>query len=356
MECSIKNLYEGPSKCSCCINWVEEYPDDVKESIEDAKESKKHALLVRNKKGHGTERPVVIHSVIIQSPLLRSILENVFSDYPGVTPGLKKLTFKAPFRSFFYRLKELKASTEEQTDEQTADHLNLLYSTIATDMMDTLRVYEDLIAHGVITFDYVWTLFKPGELTYTTIGGQDRVLQTTKEPTISGNSWIIPCVYIDWDGKAFGWDTFQVSIDLFEGTKSVIDLEAYPLAFHPQLHDLKYRLRHRGQKFVGLAGIHYKSYSGRAIQIGGLESIFGLSNRVNVSCHFGINCDMLIQPNQISGRIVIDELAFVQFNPREELGLKPLAEKKDDSVGTLLSRIFTTRQNLIRHRRVKRQL
>lgn len=34
-ECSIMRLYEGPPKCKCCINWVEEYPDNLRASIEE---------------------------------------------------------------------------------------------------------------------------------------------------------------------------------------------------------------------------------------------------------------------------------------------------------------------------------
>lgn len=31
VEDAVKVLYEGPQKCSCCINWVEEYPDNLRE-------------------------------------------------------------------------------------------------------------------------------------------------------------------------------------------------------------------------------------------------------------------------------------------------------------------------------------
>ena len=53
---SVKNLYEGPQnphEPPGVINWVEEYPDDVEESVECKVESQQHALLVRNRKNYG---------------------------------------------------------------------------------------------------------------------------------------------------------------------------------------------------------------------------------------------------------------------------------------------------------------
>ncbi|KAI8629668.1 P-loop containing nucleoside triphosphate hydrolase protein [Xylariaceae sp. FL1651] len=281
LSCTVWNLYEGPTKCSCCFNWVEEYPNDAKEPIENSDKGKAHALVVRNKKGHGTKRPVVIHSIKIQSPLLRSILGDVFKGYPGITPGLKSLVFESPFRPFFYRLGELKAATKQHTDQKTVDHLELLYRTISEEMLDTLQGYEDMLAHGVITFAYVWTLFKPGDLVYSRVGGRDRVFLVSEETEQGQNSWEIPCKYIDWDGKKFGWDTDSLSICKFNGTARVTELAAYPLALHPHADQLRDRLLSRGRKFESLAGFHYMRYDGVAKQVDDMASIFGISSAVN---------------------------------------------------------------------------
>ena len=103
MSGSVKKLYEGPSKCACCINWVEEYPDNLKESIESTSEAKEHALLVRVKWDHEYQRPTTIDSIVIQSPLLKSFLRSLLDGYPGISPKLDILVFEAPFRCFFHR-------------------------------------------------------------------------------------------------------------------------------------------------------------------------------------------------------------------------------------------------------------
>jgi hypothetical protein len=279
MDCSIKNVYEGPSKCRCCTNWIEAFPDDAKESVEETEDSQRHALVVRNRKSHGSKRSMEIDSIVIQSPVLKSILENVFSGYPGVTPGLANLTFSAPFTPFFYRQNELEQATKQQGDQLTSDHLNLLYTTIAAELMDTFRAQKDFVSHGVITFEYIWTLFKPGNLVYSKVGGQKRVFRTTNEPRLDPclqDHWIIPCEYVDWDGEAFGLESVSLSIQSFTGTKAILQLEAYPLEFHPTPTELKERLVTRGQKFESLKGQHYKNYKGIATQG---------SDKRYVSCH-----------------------------------------------------------------------
>ncbi|KAI1740251.1 P-loop containing nucleoside triphosphate hydrolase protein [Xylaria scruposa] len=310
------NLYEGPQKCSCCINWVEDYPNDLKEYIEDTEETKKHALLVRNKKGHGTARPMVIHSIQIQSPILRSILRDVFCDYPGIVAELEILTFESPFRAFFYRLEELRSTTEKQTDQDTVDHLELLYKVISADMIDTLQVHQDLVTHNVITYDYLWTLFPPGELVYTKVQNQDRVFrvknEVTNRVTQHGDYWELSCNYVNWDGEKFVWNNHRLRVERFPGTLAITDLEVYPLKYHRQEGELKEKLKQRGEKFVSLAGYYHVGYNGLAVHVGEMASIFSIFEEVN-----------------IKGRIVVDEQTFSQFNPQGESSLEPLADREE---------------------------
>jgi hypothetical protein len=91
MKCGVKNLWEGKQKCSCCVNWIEEYPDDVEVNPEATEAVQQYALIVRNKKSHGsTGKAMMIHTIIVQSPLLKPLLEEVFEGYEGITATLKK--------------------------------------------------------------------------------------------------------------------------------------------------------------------------------------------------------------------------------------------------------------------------
>lgn len=128
MKASAKILYEGPAKCQCCKNWVEEYPDDLKSNIEVTKESQQHAVLVRYRKCHSnsSKKPLEVDSVVIQSPLLKTVLGRVFNDYPGITPALECLTFNSPFQPFLHRWEVFQDEVAKETYEASREHLKVL--------------------------------------------------------------------------------------------------------------------------------------------------------------------------------------------------------------------------------------
>jgi hypothetical protein len=268
-KCSVKNLYEGPPKPQFppgVINWIENYPDDIEESVECTLESQQQALLVRNKKCRG-RKPFKIHSIDIQSPLLKRALEYVFGDYPGITPGLAHLSFVPPFEPFFYRWDRLQKISEDNqnNDQETLDHIQLLKKVLQEELQETFDTHNDLISHGVITFDFLWTLFPPGDLIFTIQDGQDQLEKVEcsnyVESPGQGISFLISGYHVNCDGKRFGFEFFNVSLKSFTGTKPITDLKAYPLRFHVSAPKLQERLIQRGRHFEDLRGCHYKRYN-----------------------------------------------------------------------------------------------
>jgi hypothetical protein len=267
-KCSVKNLYEGPQNPHAppnVIGWVEEYPEDVEESVECKVESQQHALLVRNRKNRGGRRPLAIHSIDIQSPLLKRALEYVFDGYPGITPGLGHLSFAPPFKAFFHRWDRLQkmAADEDNQDQETRAHVQLLKKVLEGELEETFDTHNDLLSHGVMKFEFLWTLFKPGDLIFTNQGGQDRVEKVQDSnltQTPRGLAFEIAGYHVDCDGKRFGYEFLRVPLHIFAGTKPITELAAYPLHFHASVQKLQNRLIHRGQLFEQLRGIHYKHY------------------------------------------------------------------------------------------------
>ena len=269
-KCSVKNLYEGPEKPPFglgVINWVEYYPDDVQESVECTLESQQHALLVRNKKCRG-RKPFTIHSIDIQSPLLKRALEYVFDDYPGITPGLAHLSFAPPFEAFYYRWDRLQKISEDNqnNDQEMLGHIQLLKKVLQEELQETFDTHNDLISHGVITFDFLWTLFQPGDLVFTIQNGQDR-LEKVQSTGYCGfefgdgrNFFNITGYHVNCDGKRFGYEFLNIPLKYFTGTKPITELEAYPLRFHVSGQKLQERLIQRGRLFENLSGCHYKQY------------------------------------------------------------------------------------------------
>jgi hypothetical protein len=114
--CDVKDLYQGKENCFCCITWSAEPQKKLPETTTD--ETGGYAILVRKTEGHGdfgTEQK--LHSIVIQSPLIRDVLEPILKAYPGITSKLSSLTIEAPFACFYHRWAELKAAFKASTGE-----------------------------------------------------------------------------------------------------------------------------------------------------------------------------------------------------------------------------------------------
>lgn len=263
MMCDVKNLWEGPQKCQCCTNWVEEYPEDVTPNPEETEAVQEFALIVRNRRSHGGGKAMVVSSIVIQSPLLKPLLENVFEGYEGITAGLKKVIFTKPFAPFFYRWDRFKRAVAEEEHEITRDHAELLYKILFKEMEETLTTYQDLLSHGVITYNYLWTLFKPGDILYTKHNDEDAMMKLQNSEYQSGG-YQLQTKYVDWTGSYFGYGTKGIELKDFEGTKPIADLDAYPIQFNPDAATIEGKLTARGKRFEELQGYHYKLYEGFA--------------------------------------------------------------------------------------------
>ncbi|KAH7113214.1 P-loop containing nucleoside triphosphate hydrolase protein [Dendryphion nanum] len=308
MMCEVKNLWEGEKKCSCCVNWVEEYPRDVKPNPEETEDAQSYALLVRNTKSHSsTGKAMQVHTIIVQSPLLKPMLEEVFEGYDGVTATLKRVTFTTPFAPFFYRWSRFKRAVESQTDEQTRAHAQLLYSVLSNELDETISTYQDLLSHGVITFKYLWTLFQPGDLILCRMDGEEMLTKLYGSEYESGGMGLYT-KYIQWDGYSFGYASINMSMQPFEGTRPITDLDAYPLQFNSEAGSIESRLAARGRIFEHLQGYHYKSYKGYAE----LAAIT-----------FG-NRPVPKRQRMVDSRIIIDSEMYSRFNLHESIPLEPL--------------------------------
>lgn len=100
---------------------------------------------------------------------------------------------------------------------------------------------------NTVSFEYLWTLFPPGELV---VGKpfMDRwqafvvkfcVASYKKKGSIgeSGQKWILECWTYDWNGTVFRRVPVEFSFDEFKATKSMTALPCYPLRYHRDRSD-----------------------------------------------------------------------------------------------------------------------
>jgi hypothetical protein len=82
MESEIKDLFQGPEDNRGRWTWTETKPE-LEKAAED-ETTKRYAILVRHKKVYGDSRKMLeIDSIVIQSPLLKTVLGKVLANYPG---------------------------------------------------------------------------------------------------------------------------------------------------------------------------------------------------------------------------------------------------------------------------------
>lgn len=259
-HCGVKTLFEGETTCTCCINWVDEMPKDLRPSAEEESENRRHALLIRLRRNHNDGKPMVLHSIVIQSSYLKSILGQVFQEYSGITITLKKLVFRAPFDCFFHEWHRLEKIVREVEDPIGRSHGRLLQKVLRSELRETISLSNDLNRNGVITYDYLWTIFKPGVDVYTFEDGYDRIYRlqrATYVSNISGEFLQLTVHEISCDGDRFGYQPKLIHIYKFSGTKEVQDLDVFPASCHPRLEEVKNSLRQRGEMFKN---VHLKSY------------------------------------------------------------------------------------------------
>ncbi|KAL8809082.1 MAG: hypothetical protein Q9200_003734 [Gallowayella weberi] len=80
-----------------------------------------------------------------------------------------------------------------------------------------------------------------------------------------GSPLVITCIHIDFDGKEFGPVTTSFSIREYAGERTISALPICPVAFIKDSEDLQRALEVRGQRFVELAQVSHKEYTGLTI-------------------------------------------------------------------------------------------
>lgn len=313
---SARHLYEGPPDRSNRKTWTTVYPTDLEEPIEN-KDSAQYALLVRSKKSYDGRRKLEIHSIVVQSHVLKEILGDVLRGYPGINTKLERVEFKAPFECFVHRWDAFELARKElgesKDDSQAKEHFNLFWDLIEEELCETIREKLDHVANGVVTFDNIWTIFEPGCLIFGRDEDHDRIYKfSVGNYTVDQNRnpvYSLACQYIDYDGDHFGYGSELLAIRSFIGTAKITSFKAFPLDFHPKIDAMKEMLLARGRLFETYKGYHFKYYNGIATGQGFCGKI-----------RFSVN-----------SRVILDTSAFNRFNPNRKIRLTRISSSESSS-------------------------
>lgn len=200
-----------------------------------------------------------------------------------------------------YQTKEL--ATQRLDDTRLRDELSCLVTFMDTDLKDIFTVQKDINkgTRKLIAFDHLWQLYKPGiviisgkgqKRAYVVLhvtGGRalqrDSQLAVIKENAAENydpqrreereayiakypktSPFVIDCFYIDFDGTNFGPLPQKFMLEDYEGEVPINSLEVFPIRFDEDPKKIEKSLVRRGRKFVKLANVDHKYYSGRTLR------------------------------------------------------------------------------------------
>ncbi|RYP73617.1 hypothetical protein DL771_003505 [Monosporascus sp. 5C6A] len=341
----------------------------------------------------------------VDSRELQALLQVALSHYPRLhfaSDGMQdKITFKSPFESLIHNWDKLLALTNSESaeyerlstlvtgfDPMTDDGANPLASALICltkegnmvkarlhlcEMLSRIRSTPELKQYfsGLdgqakgksVQFDYLWTIFPPGEVVYSVVFMKEPQLFIVKqgyEDVASSESgretkrvWKLICWSYDWNGRTFSRVPIKFRFEEFQGSRAIETLEVYPLRYHNSaskvpIDQLTAMLRRRGERFRDLCtrekGQQMFDYEGEAITHGaGFQK---LGNRRNddrasglllLSDAYGLRRRAPPQSSaksqKIDGRVMVDFAAYLQHAPQYS-SLAPMGDahlsRKDD--------------------------
>jgi hypothetical protein len=245
--------------------WVGKSPEIDPETAE-GEETTNFAIIIRNTKSQDSRKKFEAHSIIVQSPWLKRVLDSyILNDYPGVACQLSRLEFKSPFKPFVHRWGAiLKFRKRVDIDPIAKAHTNLLYDILESEIGDSIKTFQDYVLNDVITFDHLWMIYEPGRVVLSddedsTGSAFELHSSEYKKDDRRGQFLRLKCECVDWGGKFFCRRSARIDLDEFHGTKKIQTLHAFPLRFHKSKELIETKLIERGRKFESLRGYHYKA-------------------------------------------------------------------------------------------------
>ncbi|KAI1425071.1 P-loop containing nucleoside triphosphate hydrolase protein [Xylaria sp. FL1777] len=197
-------------------------------------------------------------------------------------------------------------------DQELVDDIRAALDFVAEEFAPTIANINWLLEHGEISYQLVWTLFKPETEIFTvsnTLGEPQIVRCTTGRyyETNEGSWYSVLAKIIHHDGNMLGWGIIELRIHKFEGTAKVVDLTAYPLSFYSGEIDLRAKLLGRGKEFLELVTApRCQEYVDQAVYM--QENIKGDEEEKCFSA---------------TGRIMVDPAAYASRNPNTYILIRP---------------------------------
>ena len=279
----------------------------------------------------------------MQSNIINSTRDRYLEDFREHAKALKELEPEGDCK------RERKKNQKRLDDKRK--QIKVLIKYLDKDYAETKKSLYPMLESGIVTYDFLWALWKPNILLYSTMYGSaedPRIfkleLATRHQTVLGGDSYLIDGKYLEFDGKGYGHAAIPSEIDEFRGTRKITSLPIYPLKYHKTEQLIRQQLIERGKKFIALSGSHYKAYAGIAYMRDKKGSI--------------------VKFNIQKSRIMVDPATFRRTNPNyltsnirpgdytastlydasdEEVGPSSCSRSEEEHVQQVISNLITGR-------------
>ncbi|KAI1415549.1 P-loop containing nucleoside triphosphate hydrolase protein [Hypoxylon sp. FL1857] len=208
---------------------------------------------------HGTFNGVqeyYVYKIRIQSPYIRSSLEDTFAKFRLTYKPDKTAHSQWPHRALFFSREKIAEVARTSPDEQTRLHCTLLGMEIEKALDDILEELHDLQKTKEITFRLLWTIFPRGSLFAAEVNNSLRALRV-KEFFQGRSTASVYCECICFDGFRYGKVQYYFEIGWFEGRVPINKIPNLPVFDISPGQAMRERLLERGRKILNFQGIHY---------------------------------------------------------------------------------------------------
>lgn len=261
-KCELKALEERYNKEGAVeVSELHAYKKGSKERFED------FALVT--KQIYNKDQTLRTATLTVNSPHLLSILREVVGVYATQPAGFDvSIVEEAPFALFYHHRDAIFAY--EPKEEEAKAHHDLLKGWIDAEMSNVIKEVDRLTKKGYITFQLLWTIFKPGELLFSSLHGHPRLYKldtvTYKEIANKGTMFEVNSRYVDYNGTSVGQakerhELFDKIIFTGKSPTQISTLGVFPRKFVDD-DGLEERLTIRGKKLLELKGILTMQYDG----------------------------------------------------------------------------------------------
>lgn len=215
----------------------------------------------------------------VRSPHVKAALKEVVPEYHDLNLRTTKVLLRDSPKCLFHYRKELQEHGSTLQDPEAVKHLvfalKYMYKALQSEIYSYYILVESASSSPSIDFLNLWMVFRPGDYVYIKTAGIERVLKfkdmtrcKCSVPWCYNSRWSIRTECIDYDGTDFGYSRYYFAIRPYDGYKALKDLVVTPLQYHPNRNSIIEKMVMRGRKFIGLHGIHHRTYKGVAKVLG----------------------------------------------------------------------------------------